>query len=115
MDDDSSSRVRVDFTSLGDEHSFLDWWKDSRLMAEYADTPSGDGPTTFFYFSSDAGGEAFASALRQELQTLHTQPAEVVVEHWMPDEERWSGEPPRRSRVSTFLSDLLDAFFGSPT
>jgi len=54
---------------------------------------SNDDDTIFVYVSSPAEAERARQIVEAELGEEGI-PAEVVTEHWLAEEERWSGEPP---------------------
>jgi hypothetical protein len=55
---------------------------------------SNDEDTVFVYVDSPAGLGRAQQIVEAELSEAGIQPAEVVNERWLADEERWSGEPP---------------------
>jgi hypothetical protein len=57
---------------------------------------SNDADTVFVYAESQAEAEQARRVVEAELHDEQIQ-ADVYVEHWLPDEERWSGEPPDES------------------
>jgi hypothetical protein len=55
---------------------------------------SNDEDTVFVYLDSPAEAEHARRIVEAELAEEGIKATEVVTEHWLPDEERWSGEPP---------------------
>jgi hypothetical protein len=67
-----------------------------RIAAELAGhrlAVSNDEDTVFVYAESQAAAEQARNVVEAELADEGVE-AEVVLERWLPDEERWSGEPP---------------------
>jgi hypothetical protein len=54
---------------------------------------SNDEDTVFVYVDSPAEAQRAQGIVEAELQDVGIQ-GEVITEHWLPDEERWSGEAP---------------------
>jgi len=54
--------------------------------------PSGDETYSFFYRPTEALAEALAAALRHELRAFPAQPISIAVDHWIPEEVRWSSD-----------------------
>jgi hypothetical protein len=57
---------------------------------------SRDGEVVFVYADSQAQTERARQILEAELADENIA-AEIQVEHWLPDEERWSGDPPQQT------------------
>jgi len=57
---------------------------------------SRDGEIVFVYADAQAQAERARRIVEAELADEGID-AEIRVEHWLPDEERWSGEPPQRT------------------
>jgi hypothetical protein len=57
---------------------------------------SNDEDTVFVYTDSSGQAEQARKIVEAELQDEGIE-AEVVTEHWLPEEERWSGEPPQET------------------
>jgi hypothetical protein len=55
---------------------------------------SNDEDTVFVYVDSPAAADRARQIVEAELADEGIQPEEVVNERWLPEEERWSGEPP---------------------
>jgi hypothetical protein len=55
---------------------------------------SNDEDTVFVYLDSPAELGRARQIVEAELSDEGIQPSEVVNERWLPEEERWSGEPP---------------------
>jgi hypothetical protein len=53
-----------------------------------------DDDTVFVYAASLRQAEQAQAVVEAELRELRLQPVLVVVEQWLPDEERWDDEPP---------------------
>jgi hypothetical protein len=62
--------------------------EDSKLAVTH------DEDTVFVYASTSLELERAKSVIQRELEELQAQPAAIVSEHWLADEERWDGEPP---------------------
>jgi len=54
---------------------------------------SNDEDTVFVYVDAAAQADQARKIVEAELQDEGIE-AEAITEHWLPDEERWSGEPP---------------------
>ena len=54
---------------------------------------SNDEDTVFVYVDSSGQAEPARKIVEAELQDEGIE-AETITEHWLPEEERWSGEPP---------------------
>jgi hypothetical protein len=54
---------------------------------------SNDDDTVFVYVDAAAQADHARKIVEAELQDEGLE-AEAITEHWLPDEERWSGEPP---------------------
>jgi sugar phosphate isomerase/epimerase len=95
-------RLRIDFAEDGpggllgrlglweqsDAHELAQELKGRRLaVTEHAGT-------VFVYAGSSLELEQARRAIEQELRELDEQPARVVTEHWLADEDRWDDEPP---------------------
>ena len=57
---------------------------------------SRDGEVVFVYTDSQAQAERARQIVEAELADEGIA-AEIQVEHWLPDEERWSGDPPQQT------------------
>lgn len=57
---------------------------------------SRDGDTLFVYAESQAQAEQARQIVEAELQDEGIE-AEIVVEHWLHEEQRWSSEPPQET------------------
>lgn len=55
---------------------------------------SNDEDTVFVYVNTAPDAEGARRVVDAELREEGIEPTEIVVERWLPAEERWSGEPP---------------------
>jgi hypothetical protein len=53
-----------------------------------------DEDSVFFYASSRRQAEQARAVVEAELRDLRITPVDVVLEHWLADEDRWDDEPP---------------------
>lgn len=65
---------------------------------------SNDEDTLFVYVDSPAAADSARQIVEAELADEGIKPTEVVNERWLPEEERWSGEPP----TETWEEEELD-------
>ncbi len=65
---------------------------------------SNDEDTVFVYVDSPAAADSARQIVEAELADEGIKPAEVVSERWLPQQERWSGEPP----TETWEEEELD-------
>jgi hypothetical protein len=76
----------------------VDLAEESRRLAEELKgrhlAVSNDEDTVFVYLDSPAELGRARQIVEAELSDEGIQPTEVVNEHWLPEEERWSGEAP---------------------
>jgi hypothetical protein len=106
-------RVRADFESRADKQRFLQWLEHTGLLEEFNVTPSGDVSSVFLYVPAEVAAERLVAALRNHFPTKRAPELELAIDCWLPDEQRWSGEPPPPPRVVSWVSKLLDALFGA--
>ena len=95
-------RIRVELGEAAHAHSLLGRLgilgsDEAKELAEQLEgrrlVVSNDEDTVFVYVDSPAEAERARGIVEAELQDEGIEPAEVVTERWLPDEERWSGEP----------------------
>ncbi|HSC51726.1 MAG TPA: SPOR domain-containing protein [Gaiellaceae bacterium] len=96
-------RIRVELSETANAEALLgrlgvDLAEESRRLAEELQgrrlAVSNDEDTVFVYLDSPAELERARQIVEAELSDAGIQPTEVVTERWLPEEERWSGEPP---------------------
>ena len=96
-------RIRVELGETANAEALLgrlgvDLAEESRRLAEELKgrrlAVSNDEDTVFVYADSPAEAESARQIVEAELAEEGIKPTEVVSEHWLPEEERWSGEPP---------------------
>ncbi len=96
-------RIRVELGETANAEALLgrlgvDLAEESRRLAEELKgrrlAVSNDEDTVFVYVDSPAEAESARRIVEAELAEEGIEPTEVVSEHWLPEEERWSGEPP---------------------
>jgi len=96
-------RIRVELGETANAEALLgrlgvDLAEESRRLAEELKgrrlAVSNDEDTVFVYVNTPAEAESARQIVEAELAEEGIQPTEVVSEHWLPEEERWSGEPP---------------------
>jgi hypothetical protein len=96
-------RIRVELGEAENAEKLLgrlgdDLAEESRRLAEELKgrrlAVSNDEDTVFVYVDSPAEADRARQIVEAELTDEGITPTEVVSEHWLPEEERWSGEPP---------------------
>ncbi|HET7760360.1 MAG TPA: SPOR domain-containing protein [Gaiellaceae bacterium] len=96
-------RIRVELGETANAEALLgrlgvDLAEESRRLAEELKgrhlAVSNDEDTVFVYLDSPAELGRARQIVEAELSDEGIQPTEVVNEHWLPEEERWSGEAP---------------------
>jgi hypothetical protein len=96
-------RIRVELGETANAEALLgrlgvDLAEESRRLAEELKgrhlAVSNDEDTVFVYLDSPAHFGRARQIVEAELSDEGIQPTEVVNEHWLPEEERWSGEAP---------------------
>lgn len=96
-------RIRVELGETTNAEALLgrlgvDLAEESRRLAEELKgrrlAVSNDEDTVFVYVDSPAAVESARQIVEAELAEEGIEPTEVVSERWLPEEERWSGEPP---------------------
>jgi hypothetical protein len=66
----------------------------AKELAEHRLAVTHDDDTVFVYAASLRQAEQAQAVVEAELRELRLQPALLVVEQWLADEERWDDEPP---------------------
>jgi hypothetical protein len=96
-------RIRVELGETANAEALLgrlgvDLAEESRRLAEELKgrrlAVSNDEDTVFVYVDTPAEAESARRIVEAELAEEGIEPTEVVSERWLPEEERWSGEPP---------------------
>jgi len=96
-------RIRVELGETANAEALLgrlgvDLAEESRRLAEELKgrrlAVSNDEDTVFVYLDTPAELGRARQIVEAELSDEGIQPTEVVNERWLPEEERWSGEPP---------------------
>jgi hypothetical protein len=95
-------RVRVELEDEGHATGLLgrlglDLGTEARELAkeleEHRLAVSNDEDTVFVYAATRDAARTAAGIVRAELAELELEPTEVEIEHWLHEEERWTGEP----------------------
>ena len=96
-------RIRVELGETANAEALMgrlgvDLAEESRRLAEELKgrrlAVSNDEDTVFVYVDTPAEADSARQIVEAELAEEGIEPTEVVSEHWLPEEERWSGEPP---------------------
>jgi hypothetical protein len=96
-------RIRVELGETANAEARLgrlgvDLAEESRRLAEELKgrrlAVSNDEDTVFVYVDTPAEAVSARRIVEAELAEEGIEPTEVVSERWLPEEERWSGEPP---------------------
>jgi hypothetical protein len=96
-------RIRVELGETANAEALLgrlglDLAEESRRLAEELKgrrlAVSNDEDTVFVYVDTPAEADSARQIVEAELAEEGIEPTELVSEHWLPEEERWSGEPP---------------------
>ena len=96
-------RIRVELGETANAEALLgrlglDLAEESRRLAEELKgrrlAVSNDEDTGFVYVDTPAEADSARQIVEAELAEEGIEPTELVSEHWLPEEERWSGEPP---------------------
>jgi hypothetical protein len=96
-------RIRVELGETANAEALLgrlgvDLAEESRRLAEELKgrrlAVSNDEDTVFVYVDTPAEAVSARRIVEAELAEEGIEPTEVVSERWLPEEERWSGEPP---------------------
>src|SRR5207247_1056144 len=96
-------RVRVELEEERHATDFLarlglDLGSEARELAKELEAHrlavSNDADTVFAYAATRDAARKAAAIVRAELDDLGLKPRELAIEHWLHDEERWTGEPP---------------------
>jgi hypothetical protein len=66
----------------------------ARELEEHRLAVTHDADTVFVYAPTRAAAEQARAVVEAELRELGMAPVELVIEHWLADEERWDDEPP---------------------
>jgi hypothetical protein len=76
----------------------------AKELAEHRLAVTRDDDTVFVYAASLRQAEQAQAVVEAELRELGREPALVVIEHWLADEERWDDEPPGRDAEDETLA-----------
>lgn len=86
----------------------LDLGSEARELAKELEeerlTVTRDDDTVFVYTASLRQAEQAQAVVEAQLRELGREPALVVVEHWLAEEERWDDEPPGRDAEDDVLA-----------
>lgn len=77
----------------------------AKELTEHRLAVSNDADTVFVYAPTRDAARKAAKIVKAELEKLGLEAREIEIEHWLHDEERWTGEPPAPDTEDEMLQE----------